>query len=147
MTERPLTAEQSRRGTNGEARILRWLCRLRDEGLVRDFFRPDWVVMPAEEAKNVLYSAALFVEGKAQEHFERPPFDGHGLPVCQAENYQAVLAGGGPPTLLVVIDGGTVYHQYLHILERGRKFDTNGAEPRRVYPLESFTKGLKGFPR
>lgn len=146
MNERPLTTDQRSRGANGEALTLRWLCRLRDDGLVRDFFRPDWVVMPAEHAKNVLYSAAVFVEGKAQEYFARPPFDGHGLPVRQAENYQAVLAGGGPPTLLVVIDGGIVYHQFLHILERGRSFDTNGTEPRRIYPLDSFQRGLKGWP-
>jgi hypothetical protein len=141
-----LTLDQHRRGVNGEALVLRWLCQLRDDELIKDFFKPDWVVIPADHAKNVIYSAAIFVEGKSQEHFESPPFDGHGLPVRQAENYHAVLHGGGPPTLLLVIEGGIVYHQYLHVLERGRKFETNGVEPRRIYPLESFQRGIRGWP-
>lgn len=113
-------------GRHGEELARQWL----DER-GEPHFQPDWIA---------LGDSYYIVEAKYQERFEAPPFDGHGLPAWQVRARLAFQAQTGIPSRLVVFDKATgeVFHQWLHVLDAGRFFDTGGNQPRRVYPIENF---------
>jgi hypothetical protein len=104
-------------------------------GSVAYFCRPEWVVVPVD-------GDPFFVEVKTQDHYEAPPFDGHGLPVWQADRYLDLQVRLGMRTLLVVFEyaAGMEYWGWLDELQRNF-FDTPGTRngPRRIYPLSSFS--------
>jgi hypothetical protein len=122
------------RGRRGAIRLERVLRALRDAGRIEDYLQPDAIVLVG--------GGAFMVEAKDQDHFEAPPFDGHGLPVTQAGKYEGVRAAVGMRTWFVVYDNGNVYAAWLDELEAVEHFDTAGIvkTPRRIYPLSSFRR-------
>lgn len=103
--------------------------------------RPSGVLLQADwlfEDNDRLY----IVECKHQEHFEAPPFDGHGLPRHQVRARMYLWRKYDIRTMFLVFEkymkGG--YVQWLDILEERPEFihDTHGRRPRRIYSLEAF---------
>ncbi len=84
-------------------------------------------------------SYALY-EVKHQERFTPPPFEGHGLPRWQIEARMNFYKKTGIRCKLVVFEKGTtnVFEQWLDVLESKEHYDTQGAKPRRIYPLSNF---------
>jgi hypothetical protein len=123
------------RGWRGEARLQRDLRRAQDANLISAFLQPEAVVVPVA-------GYPFMVEAKDQEHFEAPPFDGHGLPVWQAMRYEQVRLATRMRTVLTVYEGDVRYKAWLDELEAGDHFDTAGTVkwPRRVYPLTGFRR-------
>ena len=79
-------------------------------------------------------------EVKAQEPFEPPPFEGHGLPRWQIESSQKLLEDKQIRTILMIKDlkNKIWVSQFLDVLEKGDYHDTYGLSPRRVYPISNF---------
>lgn len=79
-------------------------------------------------------------EIKYQEHFESPPFDGHGLPRWQLNARLDFQKETGIRALLFVVDKKTdhIYWQYMDELIKGESYQTNGENPRIIFPLESY---------
>lgn len=115
------------KGGSGEAwareLLKRWGCKV---------FQVDWMVLhPAGHY--------LLVEVKEQERFLAPPFDGHGLPPWQIETRLAFQYMTGVRAMLMVREpSGRAFWQWLDVLAGGKHYDTNGASPRRIFPLEMF---------
>ena len=137
----PLGPEPSRhdeqRGHAAERLLHQQLRALVAQRRLRAVAFPDAVVVP-------WWSEPIAIELKHASHYTSPPFDGHGLPVLQAQEYMSVHATSGIDTRLVVWEpGGVCWHRLLSSLEAGEHFDTSGRWkfPRRVYPLSSFTSG------
>ena len=108
---------------------------LRDKNF--DFFQPDAIGL-----KNDVY---YVFECKHQEHYQSPPYDGHGLPRWQVEARMKFQERTTVKSVLVVFEKpftetNTIYYQTLENLEKGEHFDTHGAKPRRIYPITSFIK-------
>lgn len=129
-----LSAESEALGQRGEELFRLFLKDRVAVGRISYFCRPEWVVVPVE-------GDPFLVEVKSQDMFEAPPFDGHGLPVWQADKYLDLLLRQNLRTLLVVYDfkAGMEYWGWLDELHL-RYFDTVGtrAGARRIYPLTSF---------
>jgi hypothetical protein len=128
------TPEADAMGRKGESELRLELARAKKNGEIEGVCFPDAVVLSVQHYP-------YGVELKTQDRFTAPPFDGHGLAVSQANYYMTLYPYVW--TLLVVREpDGTEFRQWLHVLERGRKFDTVGKQktPRRVYPLENFTR-------
>lgn len=121
------------RGAHIEARLHEELARARDRGVIATFFLPDAVVLTNA-------GEVYFIEAKAQDHFEAPPFNGQGLPVDQARRYEQVRLATRIRTLFVVYDGQQRMSCWLDQLEGGKHFDTAGTikTRRRIYPLTNF---------
>lgn len=81
-------------------------------------------------------------EAKYQAKYRYPPFDGHGLPPDQVDDYMNKYKRYGIRTLFTVLDkeDGYRYEQFLDILESGNPYTTAGSEVRRIYPLKDFIK-------
>lgn len=116
-------------GIDGEQKLFKWL-----KGLGYSFFQPDAISF--EDGTYVLN------ECKHQEHYNAPPYDGHGLPKWQVEARLWFWEVTNIRCRLVIFEKGTndIYYQWLDELEKGEHFDTKGMNPRRVYPLTSFNK-------
>jgi hypothetical protein len=84
----------------------------------------------------------IFCEIKTQAPYSPPPFWGHGLPKWQIDKYLQMQKDCNVFWDLIICDteSGIGYCQYISVLEQGRYFDTCGASPRRVYPLDSFNQ-------
>jgi len=97
-----------------------------------DFFQPD-----AIGCKNGTY---YMFEVKHQERYRPPPFEGHGLPLWQIKARLKFQKLFGIRCVLVVFDKETneVFYQAFDTLEKGEKYDTKGAKPRRIYLVSSF---------
>lgn len=79
------------------------------------------------------------VEVKHKEMFKPPPFYGHGLDIRQVKTRMEFLQDTGIRCLFLVIDlDGTVYWQWLDVLENTPHFDTKNNV--RVYDIRYFTK-------
>jgi hypothetical protein len=121
-------------GRRGEEMFRLFLKEGVDDGRIAYFCRPEWIVVPVE-------GEPFYVEVKAQAMFEAPPFDGHGLPVWQADRYLDLFSRLGLRTMLVVYDftAAMQYWGWIDELHRTH-FDTPGtrAGPRRIYPITSF---------
>ena len=120
------------RGFSGERRALETLSYGRKLGVITAYSRPDWVVVPAS-------GSPFFLEIKDQDHFEGPPFDGHGLPLEQVERYELLRERSGLRTRLVVWEGRRQYSGWVDELERGRRFITP-EKARVVYPIGGFER-------
>lgn len=130
------TVEEIQRGVEREQiYFVRQLEIAVEERRIAAYAKPDAVV--ATHTGDV-----YMVEFKYQEMFEAPPFDGHGLPVKQANRYERIRSTSDLRTLLWVNDprARTDYMAWLDTLEGGLKFTTKGSvkTPRRVYPLDRF---------
>jgi len=123
------------RGRHIEDRLLARLKEAQTNGTVYQFLLPDSVVINRD-------GQLFFVEAKAQSRFEAPPFDGHGLPVAQANRYAFIFAAYKIRTQLIVWDDETCWWQWMDVLEAGRHFETAGTikTPRRIYPISSFIR-------
>ncbi len=127
-----MTTEED--GRIGQELSEKWL---HDRGF--KVFQVDWMARKGGE-----YS---LWEAKYQEHFEWPPFDGHGLPIWQVEARLRFQDATGIPAMLLVFEkrSDEAYVQRLDVLDAGEYFDTNGDSPRRVYPLDAFD--MTSIPR
>ena len=103
------------------------------------FFEPDLIVN--EKGQYYIY------EIKVQEHFESPPFDGHGLPLWQIKDRLNFCEKTNCICKLIIIDlkQKIIYHQDLDVLYKqyGNKekcHQTNGEKPRCVFHLDMFNK-------
>ena len=103
------------------------------------FVEPDLIVN--EKGQYYIY------EIKVQEHFESPPFDGHGLPLWQIKDRLNFCEKTNCKCKLIIIDlkQKFIYHQDLNVLYKqyGNKkmcFQTNGEKPRCVFHLDMFNK-------
>lgn len=115
-------------GKDGE-RIAREILKkgLRVDGI----FQADWIVR-----KNGVY---YVVEVKHKEIYKPPPFYGHGLDIRQVRARMQFMQDTGIRCLFLVIDmNGTVYWQWLDVLENGWHFDTKNNV--RVYEIGAFKK-------
>lgn len=104
---------------------------LKDWFRVDRIFQADWMVKKDGNW--------YVVEVKHKEMFQPPPFYGHGLDIRQVKARMGFLEDTGIRCLFLVIDlDGTVYWQWLDVLETTPYFDTrNGV---RVYDIKYFTK-------
>lgn len=114
---------------------------LQEQWLINQFnkkgihcFQPD--VISFENGKYILN------ETKNQEHYKAPPFDGHGLPKYQIDARISFWNAKDIRCRLIIREKstGTLYIQWLDILEKGIFFDTKGVKRRRIYPLDAFKK-------
>ena len=96
----------------------------------------------------------VFVKGKwqiweikHQERFEKPPFDGHGLPKWQIDARLKFQDDTGIRALLFIVDKktGIIYWQYMDELIKGKAYQTNGKSPRIIFPIESYNILEDGF--
>ena len=99
-----------------------------------EVFQPDAISF--EKGKYILN------EIKHQEHYKKPPFNGHGLPIWQVNARLSFSISTGIRTRLIIKekDKDIIYFQWLDVLECGESFDTKGIKTRRIYPLTSFKK-------
>lgn len=119
------------------------------EKIVREYLKSmgakilqiDW--MSYEEGKYRLN------EVKYQEIFKPPPFYGHGLPAWQIEARMDFFHRTRIIPWLYVVEKSDyekkvgfhlIWLQSLVALEMGKCVDTEGANPRRIYNIESFNK-------
>lgn len=112
-------------GIEGEKRAMKFL---KKRGL--DIFQPDW--LGCKDGKWVVY------EVKHKDRFNPPPFEGHGLDICQIKARVKFAQDTGIQCFLLVfeLDTNMVFGQWLRILEASEYHDTkNGI---RIYPLTSF---------
>lgn len=124
-----------RRGRNIEDKLLADLEAARQAGHLRAFGQSD--------AWALTWTGDLYlIECKGQDSYKAPPFDGHGLPVAQAERYALVHEQAGIRTWFVVHDEFGRCDAWLDALERGPHFNTAGTvkTPRRIYPLANFRR-------
>lgn len=131
------TPEQARMGYEGERlHMIRGLETACDTGLIACYSLPDAVATSTT-------GEVFLIELKTQSMYEAPPFDGHGLPVKQARRYMRMQMASSTNirTLLWINDPDrqTDYKAWLNTLEEGETYDTSRADPRRVFPLSSFT--------
>jgi hypothetical protein len=125
--------DKDRAGRNAQEHWRAGLCIAVEQGAIGAVAFPDAVTCGP--------GYVLLHEFKRQEVFERPPFDGHGLPAAQADRYRNVHEVAGIDTVLEIRQpDGCVYHALLSDLHAGRSFTTNGAikTPRRVFPIDAF---------
>lgn len=116
-----------------------WREEMRDTGM--RFGIPDGYVIQPDDLQRPHAQRVCLVEIKAAEHFEEPPWDGHGLDAEQADRYMETYRLTGIRTRLIIYDpDGWRYSAWLDDLERGETFTTGGTvkKPRRVYPLTNF---------
>jgi hypothetical protein len=80
------------------------------------------------------------VEVKYQEQFNKPPFDGHGLPKWQIEARLEFQKETGIRAVLFIVDKitGVIYWQFMDVLVAGQSFQTNGEKPRIIFPISSY---------
>lgn len=80
------------------------------------------------------------IEIKRQEMFKSPPFDGHGLPRWQIEARLKFQDETGIRAMLFIVDkiSGLIYWQYMDALMDGGKYQTQGTNPRLIFPLTSY---------
>lgn len=127
------------RGQAAERALRRTLRRRVEEGRLHAVVFPDAVVVP------FLGARPFCVDLKSQERFVAPPFDGHGLPVLQADEYDALRIATGIDTLLVIWEpnGGSQWHARLSDCVNGEAFETAGSHkyPRRIFPIGAFNEG------
>ena len=104
---------------------------LKDWFRVDRIFQADWIVK-----KGGKY---YVVEVKHKEMFKPPPFYGHGLDVRQVRARMEFYREKDIRCLFLVIDlDGTVYWQWLDVLENTPYFDTKNNI--RVYDIRHFEK-------
>lgn len=86
------------------------------------------------------------LEVKYQEKFEPPPFEGHGLPRWQVDARLKFQEETGIRAMLYVVDNPSdiIYWQYLDKLMNGETYQTEGSNPRIIFPLKSFNKYKDG---
>lgn len=114
------------------------------EGIVRDFFKKHNI--PFMQVDVMFFSNKkdrwFLGEIKTQEMFERPPFDGHGLPRWQINMRMEFYKRTKIEPWLFVVDykNGFIFYNSLIELEKTKFFDTNGKSPRRIYNLIYFRK-------
>ena len=102
---------------------------LLDKFGVDGIFQADWIIQ--RDGKYYV------VEVKHKERFKAPPFDGHGLDVQQVKWRMKFFRDLGVRCLFLVIEmDGTIYWQWLDVLEQKRWFDTRKGI--RVYDLKGF---------
>lgn len=120
------------RGRNIENKLFNNLVAGVDRGSIEMFCQPDAIAIGKD--------GPFFIEAKGQDRFLAPPFDGHGMPVRQVENYMKLYKTTGMPTQFLVWEDNVSFWQWLHVLESGESFDTAGTvkTPRRIYPLSAF---------
>jgi hypothetical protein len=80
------------------------------------------------------------MEIKHQEMFERPPFDGHGLPKWQIDARLNFQEDTGIRAMLLIVDKctGIIYWQYMDELNKGEQYQTNGSKPRLIFPIDNY---------
>ena len=130
------TAADDKAGRDAERKdFLRLLEGWLQSGAILAYAMPDALVVLPDR------TAAMF-EYKFQEIYTAPPFNGHGLPVSQAERYMRIRELSGMPTQLIVQDKpyGLLYTRWLHYLQTTDHFETAGKKktPRRVYRATQF---------
>lgn len=78
-------------------------------------------------------------EVKHQARFKAPPFDGHGLPMWQAQARLKFYNDTGIRPILYVLDKETneVFVQFIDVLFAGQRFSTRNNK-RVIFPIESF---------
>ena len=113
---------------------------LHGEGVIRDYLKRNKIhFMQADllfKHKGSWFSAEI----KNQERFEPPPFEGHGLPMWQVEARLRLQNDTGIRAMFFVVEKPTdkVFWNYMDLLNKGEKIQTNGAKPRVIFPLSNF---------
>lgn len=113
---------------------------LEGEKIIRDFFINKKIHFFQVDLMAKLKDKWNVIEVKHQESFEPPPFKGHGLPKWQIDARLNFQNETGIRALLFITDKTTkiIYWQYMDKLIKGNKFQTNGKNPRIIFPLESY---------
>lgn len=80
------------------------------------------------------------LEVKHQDMFEKPPFDGHGLPPWQIEARLKFQEETDIRAVLFIVDKTTsvIYWQFMDVLISGEQFQTHGLKPRIIFPLDNY---------
>lgn len=121
--------------------IIKYTEGLEGENIIRNYFKKRGIKHMQVDlifiGKDGKYKLA---EIKHQEIYEPPPYHGHGLPKWQIEARLEFEKVTGIEAWLFIIDKITkeIYYQSLSKLDSGKKYDTNGTSPRRIYPIESY---------
>lgn len=139
-THRPPSPAEHARGRHIENGLVRYLGRLMRGGVIATFGQPDAIFLRDNQLYFVEAKSQSVYVGRSLQYPTGAPFDGHGLPVDQADRYQLIYETTGIRTLLMVWDDTTFWMQYIDALESGQRYDTTGTRTgrRRIYPLDSF---------
>lgn len=113
---------------------------LEGEKIIRDYFINKKIHFFQVDLMAKFKDKWNVIEVKHQEPFEPPPFKGHGLPKWQIDARLQFQNETGIRALLFITDKVTniIYWQYMDKLMEGNKFQTNGAKPRIIFPLENY---------
>lgn len=113
---------------------------IKGEKLAREFlltmdidnlFQADWIVRKQDKY--------YVIEVKCKEKFKAPPFDGHGLNLRQVKARMKFYRDTGIRCLFLVFDvDGTIYWNWLDVLEQGKHIDTRNQI--RVYDIKCFKR-------
>lgn len=113
---------------------------LEGEKIIRDYFINKKIHFFQVDLMAKLKNKWNVIEVKHQEPFEPPPFKGHGLPKWQIDARLQFQNETGIRALLFIRDKITeiIYWQYMDKLMEGNKFQTNGMNPRIIFPIENY---------
>lgn len=110
------------------------------ENIIREFFKLKKIFyFQADMVAKIKYKWCL-IEVKHQEMFNSPPFDGHGLPLWQIKARLQFQEEKDIRAMLFIIDKNTniIYWQYMDVLMKGEKYQTNGKSPRIIFPIKNY---------
>ncbi len=124
-------------GKKGEEKAVKIL---KEMGFVLS--RPDY--RGYRKTNNLFYGEKIEVDEEVEfeikaktEPFKPPPFYGHGADIYQINKRMKRFNKNNIKQFLIIFEkSGKIYGQWLHILEKGKYFDTK--KGKRIYPLESF---------
>jgi len=113
---------------------------LKGEKIIRDYFKNNNIKFFQIDLMAKIENEWHLIEVKRQEAFEPPPFYGHGLPKWQIDARLKFQEETGIYAILYIVDknNNTIYYQYMDLLLKGKQFQTKGASPRIIFPIENF---------
>ena len=129
-----------------EDELQKYIEGLRGEKIIREYFIKNKINFFQADLMAKIDGQWHVIEVKRQEIFEKSynpnygPFDGHGLPKWQINARLKFQEETGVYAIFYVIDKKTniIYYQYMDLLLKGKQFQTNGLNPRIIFPLENF---------
>jgi hypothetical protein len=120
--------------------IQKYIEGLKGEKIIRDYFKNNNIKFFQIDLMAKIDNQWHTIEVKRQDPFEPPPFYGHGLPKWQIDMRLKFQEETGICAILYIVDkkSNIIYNQYMDLLLKGKQFQTTGAKPRIIFPLENF---------
>ena len=123
-----------------ESDIQKYIEGLKGEKVIRDYFIKNKVNFFQVDLMANIDNQWHVIEVKRQDVFTPPPFFGHGLPKWQIDARLKFQDETGIYAILYIVDKtiNVIYFQYMDLLLKGKQFQTNGLNPRIIFPIENF---------